>query len=446
MRTPAKAAFAVAAVVVAAACKDLPTSGQPLSQRPSLATNPGQCGTASIIDLKILGTSTVLGTAEVWNDSRDLHIVVTPLRTNIWEMTTHPTLDLATVPKHASTGAALFGIFAYSKSLRPGAASYDWVFQLSSLGFKEGDQTYIPLFVNTRLTPASPKVIVWGDGVQIDSRTPHTAMTYTVQQCVNTQPPPGTDVVVFNDINVLDNTAMPNPSNVTMVQNLVNFTSPLPRNSAKDVWVDCGHGSVSTYVCTGGYWNTMVATMTGQGYNVSYTFSAADGILASIPSNVKVVVLVNPCQAFTKNDINGMKLFAAQGGRLVFVGEHSGYYGGCIPIENAFLTNMGALMTNVGNFIDCGYNTQPAASLRPHQITTGMTNVRMACSSEVTLGPSDFPLYYDLSNTKVLSAVATIDVTPLPSISSAPVASFARTGSGAQSYPAGFVPGSPTGQ
>jgi len=29
-------------------------------------------------------------------------------------------------------------------------------------------------------------------------------------------------------------------------------------------------------------------------------------------------------------------------------------------------------------------------------------------------GPNDYPLYYDSSNSKVLSAVATIDTTPLP--------------------------------
>ncbi|KIX84719.1 hypothetical protein THFILI_03660 [Thermus filiformis] len=29
-------------------------------------------------------------------------------------------------------------------------------------------------------------------------------------------------------------------------------------------------------------------------------------------------------------------------------------------------------------------------------------------------GPNDYPLYYDSTNTKVLSAVATIDPTPLP--------------------------------
>lgn len=38
----------------------------------------------------------------------------------------------------------------------------------------------------------------------------------------------------------------------------------------------------------------------------------------------------------------------------------------------------------------------------------------IACSSVLVPGPNDYPLYYDSTNTLVLSAVATIDATPLP--------------------------------
>lgn len=91
----------------------------------------------------------------------------------------------------------------------------------------------------------------------------------------------------------------------------------------------------------------------------------------------------------------------------------AGYYD-AITLENDFLGKMGAVMTNTGQAVDCGYNTLPQASLRPHQITQGMTNVTIACSSVLVPGPNDYPLYYDSTNSKVLSAVATIDTTPLP--------------------------------
>ena len=116
---------------------------------------------------------------------------------------------------------------------------------------------------------------------------------------------------------------------------------------------------------------------------------------------MKVIFLWNPLVAYTVPEINAFKQFAADGGRLVFVGEWDGYYGAGIALENAFLLNMGAVMTNIGQAIDCGYNTLPAASLRPHEVTTGMTGVTIACASVIVPGPTDFPLYYDLSNTKL---------------------------------------------
>ena len=126
-----------------------------------------------------------------------------------------------------------------------------------------------------------------------------------------------------------------------------------------------------------------------------------------------MIFLWNPTETFTPPEINALKAFAEEGGRVVFIGEWQGYYD-AITLENDFLAKMGAVMTNTGQAVDCGYNTLPQASLRPHQITQGMTNVTIACSSVLIPGPNDYPLYYDSTNTMVLSAVATIDTTPIP--------------------------------
>jgi hypothetical protein len=75
---------------------------------------------------------------------------------------------------------------------------------------------------------------------------------------------------------------------------------------------------------------------------------------------------------------------------------------------------MGAQMTNTGGALDCGSVALPAASLRPHQVTTGMTGLTIACASQVVPGPNDYPFLYDQTNTVVLGAVAKIDFTPLP--------------------------------
>ena len=127
-----------------------------------------------------------------------------------------------------------------------------------------------------------------------------------------------------------------------------------------------------------------------------------------------MIFLWNPLVQYTAAEVNAFKQFAEEGGRVVFVGEHSGYYSDGIPIENQFLLDMGAVMTNIGQAVDCGYNVLPSASLRPHQITEGMTDVTIACSSVIVPGEQDYPLYYDSTNTQVLSGVAKIDTTPLP--------------------------------
>ena len=125
--------------------------------------------------------------------------------------------------------------------------------------------------------------------------------------------------------------------------------------------------------------------------------------------------------AFTWQEINALKLFAAEGGRIVFVGEWDMYYGVGIGVENQFLSDMGAEMVNIGQAVECGYRDLPGNVLRQHQVTNNMTAVRLACASVIVPGPNDFALIYDSSETKVLAGVAKIDVTPLPPPATSPV-------------------------
>jgi hypothetical protein len=222
-------------------------------------------------------------------------------------------------------------------------------------------------------------------------------------------PPPGTDIVVFNDVNVFDNTAMADANNVLLVQNLVDFTAGKPRDDGDAVWIDCrapAHG-VTVGGCSP---STFQTTIAGEGFTV---VMVTEGGLDEIPADVKTIFLWIPTLEYTAPEITAFKQFAEEGGRVVFVGEHAGFYGEWIPQQNAFLQAMGAVMENTGGFVDCadesGYPTLPASSLRPHQITTGMTGVTVACSSVIEAGPSDFVLYFDSSGTEVLSGVATID-------------------------------------
>jgi hypothetical protein len=234
-------------------------------------------------------------------------------------------------------------------------------------------------------------------------------------------PSAGEDVVVFNDVNVLDDTSLANPSNVTMVSNLLNFGGSGSRSSGTKFVIDGGHGPICGAAFCGSSFSTFSAQVATEGLTL---ITDTSGNLSTIDPEVRVLMLWLPTVSYSVSEINAMKKFASEGGRIIFIGEHSGFYGGGFPTQNDFLTKMGAVMTNVGNLIDCGYNVLPGSSLRAHQITTGMSDVTMACSSELTLGVNDFALYYDSSNTKVLTGVAKIDVTPL---AEAPEAPRART-------------------
>ena len=100
----------------------------------------------------------------------------------------------------------------------------------------------------------------------------------------------------------------------------------------------------------------------------------------------------------------------------MYAGVGDGFRGARgIAVENQVLSGMGAQMQNSGDAGDCGSVDLPGTSLRAHQITTGMTGVRVGCASVIVPGPNDFALFFDSTNTKVLAGVAKIDVTPLPS-------------------------------
>lgn len=244
-----------------------------------------------------------------------------------------------------------------------------------------------------------------------------------VQEAIG--PRPGRDVVVFNDFNIFDNNAISNPNNQLFVKNLINYSAPGIRNSGDVIMFDCGRNSRFTVVdrppaCeTGNRWNPLRNLIQSEGFTIQ-DISSTGGTLTNIPENVKVLFLWLPLVPYTVNEINTLKSFALEGGRIIFVGEWDGYYTNAgINTENQFLINMGAFMRNIGQAVDCGYNNLPLASLRPHPITRDLTNFTIACASVIELGPDDFPLFYDRSNTRVLAGVAQIDTNPITELLSA---------------------------
>jgi hypothetical protein len=250
-------------------------------------------------------------------------------------------------------------------------------------------------------------------------------------------PAPGQDVVVLNDINIFDNERMANPNNVRFVQNLVTFESDGPRNFGNVVMWDRGRLSrcgvpvgspAGNGECLDANMNTARMTIIGQGMAMMDVMSV-EGSLTNIPANVKSIWLWNPRVAFTVNEINALKQFASEGGRIVFIGEWDGFYTPIgIAVENQFLRDMGAIMRNTGGAVDCGNVVLPGSSLREHQVMEGLTNLGIACASVIDPGPQDFILFYSLNGQNVLGGVARIDTSPLVGTgTTAPYAQTRRT-------------------
>ena len=172
---------------------------------------------------------------------------------------------------------------------------------------------------------------------------------------------PPDNVVVFNDINIFVNEGMDAgvgiPNNHILVQNLVGFSSSGSRGTGTNVWWDIGRGSRCAILplpsqCTPAGYSSVASEIVNAGLTIETVFSAS-GTLTDIPADVKVIFLWNPAVAYTVAEINALRQFAGEGGRVIFVGEHSGFYGTWIPIQNQFLLDMGAEMVNTGDAVDC---------------------------------------------------------------------------------------------
>jgi hypothetical protein len=223
------------------------------------------------------------------------------------------------------------------------------------------------------------------------------------------QVPP--EIVVFNDLNLFDDIAMGNPNNVLLVENLVGFTSGGARDDGTEVWFDCRATFYAEGGCTEG--SVLYGTIEAQGLSA---VQVTEGSLDDIPAEVKVLVLWLPTTAYSTAEINGLKQFADEGGRIVFVGEHQNFYGTYIPIaQNPLLEALGSTLEAIGANVNCtgAHVLLPESSLRPHEITDGLTDLSFGCSSRMALGEEDLPLFLNTAGVHVLAAVGTIDTTPI---------------------------------
>ncbi|HWA58175.1 MAG TPA: hypothetical protein VG692_13030 [Gemmatimonadales bacterium] len=274
---------------------------------------------------------------------------------------------------------------------------------------------------------AAPSTPLPGDETQVCVINPdNPAQKGCAKVRVPAVPSVGADIVVINDQNIFDTIPMKRSGNQRFVRNLVNFTASGPRSSGRTVWFDRGRDSPCMLdtgfgqECGDGEKSRFIRVIQNEGFRIvkfdSYT------PIQSIPLDVKVIVMWMPLIQYDFSEVAQLKRFASEGGRIIFIGERPSFYTDLngeidgIQIENAFLRSMGSGMTNLGDDIDCianvgdPYPVSGPNSLRTHPLTAGVSNLSYACASQIVVGPDDVPFFYDISNTKVLGAVAKIDL------------------------------------
>lgn len=260
---------------------------------------------------------------------------------------------------------------------------------------------------------------------------------------------PGEDVIVVNDMNLFDYQRMAQAGNQRFVRNLVSFTGTGPRAAATRVVVDRGRNApcfVATSECGDASHRRFDAAITGAGLSITKYDDVRS--YAEIPSDVKVVFLFTPRVAFTPADAAGLRQFAAEGGRIVLLGEHLRFYGSAgIAVQNALLQQLGTGTSSVGAQIDCSNKTLPASSLRPHQTTAGIESMVVSCLSRLVPGPTDAAILYSSTGSDVIGVAARIGAAPpvAARAGTAPAAS-ARRGAAAVERPTVNGDGAPIGR
>ncbi len=231
-------------------------------------------------------------------------------------------------------------------------------------------------------TGANPEYCVINDPtpgdwfVMSQGYSPYTDMSLEVSV-------PG-DVVFINDINLFYNyMTLAYPQNQQLARNLVQFTGMGVRSFQSTVYVDRGRSSPATSILLPDF----QAVLNAAGYGVGNINSASGTLTAGlVPLGVKVLVMWVPVTAYTPAEIDFLRLFVKQGGRIVYVGEWYGFFTPTgIATMNQFLAAFGSPSTYKNDATYTAGWSRGAAD----QITTGVLAIVEGSGGPMIVGGND---------------------------------------------------------
>ena len=250
-----------------------------------------------------------------------------------------------------------------------------------------------------------------------------TAGGFTDSLAISVVPGPP-EMVVLGDMEMLNDVGggLSGSAQFEFVSNIINFQRSGPRAGA--VWVEFyrGHNSscASLGSCSDSSMSGTLATVEENGHPWFTWNDTSSGppLDSGIDPQVYVIFLLTPTTPFSTNEINSLKQFAAEGGRIVFVGDDGSHYG-AQAVENQLLAALGSPLRAINGDVACpGPLLLPESAIRSSAITSGVMTLGVACSSTLAAGAGDIPILYDPSNAYVIGAVTHVDIsgTSVPSL------------------------------
>jgi len=195
------------------------------------------------------------------------------------------------------------------------------------------------------------------------------------------------------------------------------FANPSGGTRSQGSWVAIyrGHGSLcaESSFCGPSVTTTLYSHLQSAGTTVTDLTDPSGGTAFSIPLDPKVrtLAILMPTTPFSLGEIATLKQFAIEGGRIIFLGGNANDYGDFVDVENLFLANMGSSIVANADDPWCDHPALTGGSLRPHQLTAGVTALAFGCAGSLTLGANATPVILDGNQVYVMGAVTAIDVT-----------------------------------
>jgi hypothetical protein len=329
------------------------------------------------------------------------------------------TLELPTPPLPSFSSPAPGAILSSNVLIQGKVDSISDIVEISlTINDNPAENISASLSGKTFLLTRSANVFVEGSNsivvhaTDVDGNTGNAAISFVFDSSI--APPPGSDLIVINDVNLFGDDRIEKPGNIQFVKNLANFSADSERASKTKIAWDLSHSSKCDSQCRSSdigidNINQIWADIGYTTYNIETKEE-----LINLDQNTKLVILLTPMEDYSSAEINKLKTFASEGGRILFIGENEDYYGSGIDVENNFLTSMGALMRNIGQAVYGGTTTFEISDENNHQVIDGVGNVSVNYVSLLELGPNDYPLITSSNGRDIIAGVARIDVNNTP--------------------------------